>query len=63
MGQFSIGQLKEDKALLLAQRYNVLKERLEEIGASLDECVVTYDDSKKEKVIEIMNELLDIKLP
>lgn len=63
MGQFSIGQLKEDKALLLAQRYNILKERLEEIGASLDECVVTYDDSKKEKVIEIINEVLDIKLP
>lgn len=63
MGQFSIGQLKEDKALLLAQRYNILKERLEEIGASLDECVVTYDDSNKEEVIEIINEVLDIKLP
>ncbi len=63
MGQISLSSLKEDKALIFANRHGTFKQRLEEIGASLNGFTITYDDSKKSEVEEIIKEVFEVHLP
>lgn len=63
MRQFSIIDLREDKALIFANRYETLKQRLEEIGASLNGFTIIYDDSKISEVEEIIKEVLEVHIP
>lgn len=63
MKSITINNLRKDKAVLFAQRYETLKQRLEAIGASLNDSTICYEESKRKDVEDIVNDVLDIHLP
>lgn len=63
MKTITINGLRNDKALLFAEHYEQLKKCLEEIGASIEFCTITCDDTKTDDVLRIISDIFKIKLP
>lgn len=61
--QFSICRLTTDKALLFAQKFNILKDRLSQINANLEEYNISYDDSvtNESDIKEILEQVFNLK--
>ncbi len=57
-----ISLFKEDKAKLFTESYNLLKDKLNSVGAEIKDYTIYYDDSNKESISSIINEVLDIRL-
>jgi len=56
-----INNLRCDKALLFASKYNDLKEQLSMIGAELNDYIISYNDENEDNVFSILNDYLGIK--
>ena len=60
----AINNIREDKAILMADKYNELKRQLESINVHMDGSVIEYDDcfTDPKKINDILQNVFEIKI-
>lgn len=61
MKQIVIKQLRTDKALVFAKKYGLFKERLQNIGATIEDHIINYDESREKDVLSLIDEFFELK--